>query len=93
METLKDRVMLDTTAIPIRNAGIYSHFFCKFAHEIFHFCKVAFCVENRVVKKSHLTTATHKILVKGKEMDGFALGPSKHFEAFIIPLGESNGMC
>lgn len=50
-------------------------------------------MENRVVKKSHLTTSTHKILVKGKEMDGFALGPSKHSEAFIFRLDESNGMC
>lgn len=49
-------------------------------------------MENRVVKKSHLTTLTHKNLVKGKEMDGFALGPSKHFEAFISALDESNGM-
>ena len=59
---------------------------------LFHFCKVVFCVENRVVKKSHLITLTHKILVKGKEMDGFSLGPSKHFEAFTSALSESNGM-
>ena len=49
-------------------------------------------MENRVVKKSHLITLTHKILVKGKEMDGFSLGPSKHFEAFISAPSESNGM-